>query len=1094
MSKYKLLIILCLLLSYSAYSQINKYGVPFITNYTPHEYGASEQNWAIAQDNRGVMYFGNNDHGILEYDGSTWRKIPVSNKSIVRSLAVDAFGTVYVGAVSEFGYLAPDDLGKMQYNSFLNELDSADQDFADIFKIYVTDNEVVFGSREKLFIYDYLKFKTINLSLGAFFSYAINNVIFNGHFLEGLMILKVDSLNVVKGGDFFKRKGIFSINKYFDDQLLIGTGSEGLFKFNISTASVSGDFQYAEANNYLKENQLYHACQLSPTEYAFATLQKGAIIMDQFGNITNQFIKDNGLQDETVINIYSNTESPYEEPLWLALNEGITKIEINSPLRKFGEEYDLMGAVNDIIRFNDKIFIATSLGVYYLNYTKQNQPEFKKVKGINSGSEISGQTQSLVKFNPNGLNDEFLLVGSNSGLYKIDKSLKSTYIDKQIRLENEKTLKNDIIQLKPSSKIKNKIYVGCSNRFFSIEYNNGVFRRVENKKIVKDEIRNILEDKEGNVWLSTYFNGLIYVSFNEKDTVIFRYDIHNGLPSNKDIYIFELNDNLLFGTDKGIYTFNAENKTFSPSDQFKKSLVDGSVGVFRLSLDKNDIYWISAFNENEKWIERGININSNSQISDMTPFKRFPNEQIDVIYHDIDEITWMGSSSGLYSYNNKYIKNYYRPYNTLIRKVFAGEDSVIFYGTNYKNIEGKKVITLEQPGDINPVLDYEFNNMVFHFAAPYFEEEQEIEYRYLLKGYKDNWSKWAKEPKAVYTNLNESSYIFYVKAKNIYNVESNIASFHFTILPPWYRTILAYVIYGILVIVFMFIIIKLYTHKLELEKIRLEGIVRERTAEVVKQKDEIEEQKQHIEDSIKYAQRIQHAVVPTAEKAKEILPEHFILWRPRDIVSGDFWWMTEKDNKIVIAAADCTGHGVPGAFMSMLGVSFLNEIVNKKEITTANVILNQLRTSVKTTLDQTGEKGEAKDGMDIALLILDIENHKIQYAGAYNPLYMYRNNELIETKADKNPIGIFIKEKETFTNHEIDFQKDDTFYIFSDGYVDQFGGEKGGKFMSKNFKQLLLDIQVKPMAEQKEILNTEIDKWRGERQQVDDIIIVGIRM
>ncbi len=340
-----------------------------------------------------------------------------------------------------------------------------------------------------------------------------------------------------------------------------------------------------------------------------------------------------------------------------------------------------------------------------------------------------------------------------------------------------------------------------------------------------------------------------------------------------------------------------------------------------------------------------------------------------------------------------------------------------------------------------------------------------------------------------------------VKAKNIYGFESEITSYEFTIKPPWYRTLLAYFIYVIAAIFVIYVIVKIYTRRFELEKIRLEQIVKERTEEVVKQKDELEIQRDEIADknrsitdSIEYAKRIQNAVLPSQELAQEILPEHFILFRPRDIVSGDFYWMTKKGNKIVVIAADCTGHGVPGAFMSMLGVSFLNEIVNRHQVTSADVILNSLRTDIKKTMGQKGKEGEAKDGMDIALCIIDLEEMKMQYAGAYNPLYLYRNNELIEYKADRMPIGIYVKEKESFTNNLIDLQKGDVFYIASDGYQDQFGGEDGQKFKTKNYKELLLEIHQKPMAEQREILDKTIDEWRGEWEQVDDIIIVGIRV
>jgi serine phosphatase RsbU (regulator of sigma subunit) len=261
-----------------------------------------------------------------------------------------------------------------------------------------------------------------------------------------------------------------------------------------------------------------------------------------------------------------------------------------------------------------------------------------------------------------------------------------------------------------------------------------------------------------------------------------------------------------------------------------------------------------------------------------------------------------------------------------------------------------------------------------------------------------------------------------------------------------------------------------------------------------KQKAEIEKQKEEITDSIKYAKRIQTAILPSKALAEEILPEHFILFRPRDIVSGDYYWMHKSGNKVIVVAADCTGHGVPGAFMSMLGVSFLNEIVHKNNLLQPDLILNMLRESVKRTLGQTGKEGEAKDGMDVAMVVIDFDTMTLQYAGAYNPLYLFRNGELIEIKADKMPIGIYIREKDGFTNHELPLQKGDTFYIFSDGYHDQFGGPTGSKYKSIPFKEYLGSIQDKSMAQQRDMLDKNIEGWKGNLDQTDDIIVIGVRI
>jgi len=264
--------------------------------------------------------------------------------------------------------------------------------------------------------------------------------------------------------------------------------------------------------------------------------------------------------------------------------------------------------------------------------------------------------------------------------------------------------------------------------------------------------------------------------------------------------------------------------------------------------------------------------------------------------------------------------------------------------------------------------------------------------------------------------------------------------------------------------------------------------------EIKRQHDKISEQKQAIEDSIHYASRIQSAVLPNFELIHHVLPEHFILFKPRDIVSGDFYWLTHKEGKTIVVAADCTGHGVPGAFMSMLGVSFLNEIVNKKEMLFANQILDELRNKVMTSLHQTGKENEAKDGMDIALCIVDIPKKELQFAGAYNPLVFIRDNTVEQISADKMPIGIYYAKQKPFTNNVLEVKTGDCMYIFSDGYVDQFGGTEGKKYLTRKFKQRLLEIHQHPMEEQKTILNNDIESWKNELSQTDDILVIGFRI
>jgi serine phosphatase RsbU (regulator of sigma subunit) len=264
--------------------------------------------------------------------------------------------------------------------------------------------------------------------------------------------------------------------------------------------------------------------------------------------------------------------------------------------------------------------------------------------------------------------------------------------------------------------------------------------------------------------------------------------------------------------------------------------------------------------------------------------------------------------------------------------------------------------------------------------------------------------------------------------------------------------------------------------------------------ELAKKNALITEQKKEITDSIQYASRIQKAILPPKEYIEQLLPNHFIIYRPRDIVSGDYYWITEKGSRIYIMIADCTGHGVPGAFMSMLGVAFLNEIVSKHTEISANQLLNELRKQVIISLHQTGREGENQDGMDVALYIIDNAEMKLEYSGANNSLLIYRGEEFIELKADKMPIGIHRMADNSFTNYNFDLKKGDMIYGFSDGYPDQFGGPNGKKFMIKNLKAILQTINLLPMPEQKTILEKHMDDWMIGTHQIDDILVMGVRI
>ena len=264
-------------------------------------------------------------------------------------------------------------------------------------------------------------------------------------------------------------------------------------------------------------------------------------------------------------------------------------------------------------------------------------------------------------------------------------------------------------------------------------------------------------------------------------------------------------------------------------------------------------------------------------------------------------------------------------------------------------------------------------------------------------------------------------------------------------------------------------------------------------AEINIQRGEIERQKKELTASLRYARNIQSAVLPSRDFIERILPAHFILFKPKDIVSGDFYWIFKKSNNLYIAAADCTGHGVPGALMSILGISFLNEIVARDENLTASGILNMLREKVMKALHQTGGFEEQKDGMDLALCIIDQETGELQFSGANNPVYIIRDKNITELKGDRMPIGVNAVEEKSFTNHTFQLEENDLLYLFTDGFADQFGGPFGKKIKYGPFREYIRQVSGESIYNQKEILIGVLENWKKNLEQVDDILIIGCK-
>jgi len=283
-------------------------------------------------------------------------------------------------------------------------------------------------------------------------------------------------------------------------------------------------------------------------------------------------------------------------------------------------------------------------------------------------------------------------------------------------------------------------------------------------------------------------------------------------------------------------------------------------------------------------------------------------------------------------------------------------------------------------------------------------------------------------------------------------------------------------------------------------KDKLEFEIKVRTIEIEAQKDFLVIQKEQIQkqntehaESLRYAKKIQHSLLPSKEEIKQIFPKSFVLFKPKDIVSGDFYWCTQTRTKKIIACADCTGHGIPGAFLSILGISVLNTIINILKITSENDILNKLRENIIDALSQKNSNDSINDGMDISICVLNTKNNILEYAGAYNPLYILRGKSLIQLKTDNMPVGNYIISK-PFTLNHIQLETKDRVYMFSDGYGDQVGGEKNKKLKRGGFKTIINQIQNKNMKLQASELDIALQEWMGDNEQIDDITIIGFEI
>lgn len=634
--------------------------------------------------------------------------------------------------------------------------------------------------------------------------------------------------------------------------------------------------------------------------------------------------------------------------------------------------------------------------------------------------------------------------------------------------------------------------------------------------ISNNNVLDIDNDSDGNLWLST-LGGLNYVDF-KNDTVIV-YTTENGLSHNQ-IYTsyIDKNGKIWMGTNGGGLN------VMDPETGEIKTFIKGG----KNSITNNTVHCIADDGKGNLWMGTKNGLSKYDVAKDIftnyTETDGLSSNFIVGILFDRQGNLWLSSNNGLTKFNpeqgnqSQKVRKYYAidglqgdefNQNAFLQtkrgELFFGGVSGFnhFFPENIVDnsyippvvITSFKVLGKEYAGLDSAIthkkvieLNYRQNFLSFEFASLDYVLPEKNLYSYKMEGVDEDWSVPSTRSYANYTDLQGGEYIFRVRATNNDGVWNNDGvSVQVIIIPPFWKTKWFYTLCIFLTIAVVFLFIRLRIASIKKEKKKLEEMVAQRTRELA-------ERNQDIMSSIEYAKRIQEAILPDRNYIFNHLPESFILFRPKDIVSGDFYWFGVVNDKKVLAAVDCTGHGVPGAFMSMIGHNILNQIILEKKVTQPAEILRLLRLSVKAALKQEGKEKDANDGMDLSVCVIDTNTNEVEFAGAFRPLVIIKNGSLEKIEGDKSPIGggHFTGDFE-YTTHKRKIGKGDTLYMYSDGFVDQFGGPQGKKFMGKKLHQLLLEIQHMTMTEQNFHLLEVFEKWEGNLEQVDDVLVIGVK-
>lgn len=842
-----------------------------------------------------------------------------------------------------------------------------------------------------------------------------------------------------------------------------GTTNQGIVKFNVK-ANITELFSDAQG---LKSNFITALLPAENNSIWAATWEGGIakIVGQDIISITNT----NGLQGNKIRSLFIDRESM----LWAGMQDkGIAQFKGFSFIH-FNTNDGLKNAIINCITEDAEgnYWLGTNEGIDIVsldkNYTK------KKIQHID-----------VTDYLRNNLITSFCSYGNKIyvSTFKGDIGVFDSKTRKKIQvLSINRSLVNNL------AIVKNELWIATSSGLTTYNLINGEFK--DRAEMDKRIVMKIHEAKDGTIWIGTRESGLW---FYEKNTFKhFSNQLNHNSPTS---FCNDKEGNLWIGTEGGgIYKKQGNNLI---NYNVKKGLISDYITL--ITCDSAGNIWTGT---NMGLVKFDADANEFINYGIQEGFTSIETKT-NAVFQDNKVGLWFGTINGA----------------TVLRIKEQHTKHVVplVYLLNYE------VFSTAFNLSPNPTFNYNQNDITFNFIGLSFSNASKIKYKYKLEGLEDQWRVEHGINKVVFSHLPPGNYKFILNACSSEGIcaDKNI-EYTFEIIPPVYKRTWFRILILILFVAAVFTYITFRTRYLRAAKLVLETQVKERTIEIEQKNQslmdknvEIITKNKEITDSINYAKRIQEAILPSTDQFRELFPKAFILYQPKDIVSGDFYWYADikaksknhsDDNDIYVAVADCTGHGVPGAFMCMIGSSLLNQIVQETNDYTPARTLEKLHIGIREALKQ--QETETRDGMDIALCHINRKKQQIEFSGALRSLLIYRGAAykekfapehegllIHEVKADKHPIGGLQSEaKRQFTNHTLQYYPGDTIYLYTDGFADQFGGPKGKKLMSKKFKEILNTLQEKNMFDQYNYLEKFLKDWKEGYDQVDDILVVGIR-